>query len=168
MGSHDHREKSAGVGSVKCAVVTVSDSRTVETDESGKLIRELLDSAGHQVVAYDLLPNIEDRVSQKLLDLLSSDVSAIIFTGGTGLSRKDRTIEAATPYFEKTLPGFGELFRRLSEGEIGSAAMMSRAVAGVARGRLVVCLPGSKSAVALALNKLLVPELRHLVWEIGR
>lgn len=168
MGSHDHGEKSAGVGPVKCAVITVSDSRTLETDESGKLIRELLDSAGHQVVAYDLLPNIEDRVSQKLLDLLSSDVSAIIFTGGTGLSRKDRTIEAATPYFEKTLPGFGELFRRLSEGEIGSAAMMSRAVAGVARGRLVVCLPGSKSAVALALNKLLVPELRHLVWEIGR
>lgn len=168
MGSYDHREKSAEIGPVKCAVITVSDSRTLDTDESGKLIRDLFAAAGHQVVAYDLLPNVEERVSQKLNDLLSSDASAIIFTGGTGLSRKDRTIEAATPYFEKTLPGFGEMFRRLSEGEIGTSAMMSRAVAGVARGKLVVCLPGSRSAVDLALRQLLLPELKHLVWEIRR
>lgn len=168
MGSHDHKEAAGRIESCRCAVLTVSDSRTEATDESGKRIRDLLGSEGHQVVAYQLLPNDSSLIGAALERLLDGEAQVVIITGGTGFSRKDVTIQVVTPLLEKTLDGFGELFRALSYQEIGSAAIMSRALAGLARGKLIVALPGSLGAVDLALRKLLLPELRHLVWEINR
>lgn len=168
MGSLDHKEKAEVLGPCRCAVLTVSDSRTEATDESGKRIQDLLRTDGHEVMAYQLLPNDLSLVGATLERLLNGDGQVVIITGGTGLSRKDVTIQAVSPLLEKTLDGFGELFRALSYQEIGSAAIMSRAVAGLSRGKLIVALPGSLGAVELALRKLLLPELRHLVWEMNR
>ncbi len=168
MSHHDHKAKALAVGSVRAAVVIVSDSRTEKTDESGALIRELIDRSGHQVISHDLIPNDSGQITRVLEEQLEGQAEAIIFSGGTGLSRRDLTIETVSPRFDKRLDGFGEFFRRYSESEIGSSAMMSRAAAGTIRGKLVVCLPGSKGAVKLALERLLLPELQHLVWEISR
>lgn len=168
MSSHDHKAKALTVGSVRAAVIIVSDSRTEKTDESGILIRRLLEDSGHQVLSHDLIPNDAAQIVKVLTDRLESQVQMIIFSGGTGLSRRDLTIETVLPRLEKRLDGFGEFFRRLSENDIGVSAMMSRATAGSAHGRLIVCLPGSKGAVKLALEKLLLPELQHLIWEISR
>lgn len=169
MGSHDHKEMAAKVGSVRAAVITVSDSRDKKTDESGEIIKSLLKEDDHIIAYYNLLPNDRQVINMELNTVLSgSGAQVVIFTGGTGISSKDVTFDTVVPRFEKTLDGFGELFRYLSYEEIGSAAIMSRAAAGTIDGRLIVCLPGSRGAVKTALRKLLIPELRHLVWELSR
>ena len=145
---------------VKCGVVTISDSRTAETDESGKLVRDLLQRAGHSVlftaVVKDEPKQILDAVEQA-----SWTCEVIVTNGGTGLANRDVTIPTLFPTFERILPGFGELFRSLSYETIGSAAMLSGAVAGVYHGRLVFCVPGSPDACRLAMEKLILPELGH-------
>jgi len=157
---HHHAGTRAGVG---CAIVTVSDTRTPETDGSGTCIRTLLEEAGHRVVSYAILPDEPGRIRAHVEELLAvPGVEAVIVNGGTGLAPRDTTYEAVTGLLEKRLDGFGELFRWLSYQEIGAAAMLSRAVAGVVRGRIVVSLPGSTAAVEIALQKLLVPQLGHM------
>ncbi|GIV61320.1 MAG: molybdenum cofactor biosynthesis protein B [Rhodothermaceae bacterium] len=152
---------------VRCAVVTVSDTRTEETDTSGALMRRRLAEEGHDVVHYVLVPDEPDLIAEHL-DVLAGEVEVILFNGGTGISRRDTTYEALSARMEKTLPGFGELFRMLSYEEIGPGAMLSRATAGVYRDTLIFATPGSTNAVRLALERLILPELRHLVWELLR
>ncbi len=152
---------------IACAIVTVSDTRTPETDRSGQLIRQLLQDTGHSVVAYDLLPDEPDQIRVTLQGLCQqSDVKAIIFNGGTGIAPRDTTYDAIATQLEKTLPGFGEIFRMLSYQEVGSRAMASRAIAGICQGKVVFSLPGSSNAVRLAMEKLILPELAHLVKQV--
>jgi molybdenum cofactor biosynthesis protein B len=153
--------------SVKCGIITVSDSRTPETDESGNLIRDLLEGANHSVAFYIV---VKDE-SKPILDAVqeaSRTCDAIITNGGTGVAKRDVTIPTLAPRFERTLPGFGELFRSLSYETIGSAAMLSGATAGVFHGRLIFCLPGSPDACRLAMEKLILPELGHAIGVMGR
>jgi molybdenum cofactor biosynthesis protein B len=152
---------------VRCAVVTVSDTRTEADDHSGALMKDRLARAGHEIAAYRIVPD-EPAVIEALLDELVGTVEVILFNGGTGISRRDRTYEALAARLEKTLPGFGELFRMLSYQEIGSGGMLSRATAGVYRDTFVFSTPGSTNAVALAMDRLILPELPHLVWEVLR
>ena len=152
---------------VRCAVLTVSDTRTEATDKSGALMRSRLTEAGHEVVAYRILPDEPARITA-WLDEWAGEAEALLLNGGTGISRRDTTYEAVAARLEKTLPGFGELFRMLSYEEIGAGAMLSRAVAGVYRGALVFSTPGSTGAVRLALDRLILPELNHLVRELTR
>ena len=157
--------------SIRCAVLTVSDTRTEATDTGGKAISTLLIEAGHEVVAKRILRDEPMLVQQLILGLIGDEearVQAIITTGGTGITSRDSTYEAVVALFEKQLDGFGELFRMLSYQEIGAAAMMSRACAGVLRKRIIVSLPGSENAVRLAMTKLILPELGHLIREVSR
>lgn len=169
-GTAAHRAEAQSLGALAVAVLTVTDSRTEATDESGPLARRLLEAAGHRIATHALLPNDEARVRAMVSDWLDrGDLHAIVITGGTGLGSKDRTVEAVTPLFEKEIPGFGELFRLLSyQEQIGTTAILSRAVAGSAKGAVVVSLPGSSKAVDLALTRVLIPELRHLLRELRR
>jgi molybdenum cofactor biosynthesis protein B len=153
--------------SVKCGVVTVSDSRTPETDESGKLVRDLLQRAGHSVLFHVVVKD-EPKMIADAVEQASWTCEAIVTNGGTGVGKRDVTIPTLVPTFERTLPGFGELFRFLSYEKIGSAAMLSGAVAGVYHGRLVFCLPGSPDACRLGVEKLILPELGHAVGVLGR
>ena len=153
--------------SIACAVVTVSDTRTVATDRSGKSISQLLEAAGHEVKYHSIIKDEPDRIKEILLYLSSlGEIDALIFNGGTGIAPRDTTYDAISSLLEKTLPGFGELFRFLSYQEIGSRAMASRAVAGIYAQKLVFSLPGSTNAVKLALSKLILPELVHLVGQL--
>ena len=155
--------------SVGCHVITISDTRTEETDSSGRAIAELLRGAGHQVVGRTIVKDDPELVRGAIERLLGSpDVQVIITTGGTGISSRDSTYEAVSALLQKRLDGFGELFRMLSYEQIGSAALLSRACAGLVAGRIVVSLPGSEAAVRLAMEKLLIPELGHLVREAAR
>ncbi len=152
---------------VCCAVVTVSDTRTVETDKSGQRIQQLLHEAGHSVATYTIVKDEPDRIRSHLQTLSQrSDLEALIFNGGTGIAPRDTTYDAIEGFLEKTLPGFGELFRWLSYQEIGSRAIASRAIAGIYRTKLVFSLPGSTNAVTLAMEKLILPELKHLVSQL--
>ena len=161
--------KSTAPRSIGCWVLTISDSKTLETDTSGKLIRELLAGAGHQVIGGEIVRDEPTEVQRVIRDACANDaVRAVIMTGGTGITSRDSTFEAVEAMLDKRLPGFGELFRMLSYQEVGGAAMLSRAQMGVARGRIVVSLPGSPNACRLALEKLLLPELGHLVRELSR
>jgi molybdopterin adenylyltransferase len=158
---HAHHRHAAA--SVACAVVTVSDSRTRETDVSGTRIRTALEEAGHRVVSYEILPDEPARIREHVERALANpEVRAVIVNGGTGIAPRDTTYEALTTLFEKRIDGFGELFRMLSWEQVGSKAMLSRAAAGVARGKLLASLPGSPDAVELAMRRLLVPELGHM------
>jgi molybdenum cofactor biosynthesis protein B len=150
--------------SVRCFVLTVSDTRTEDSDASGRAIVEMLGAAGHHVAGRAIVRDDPDLVRGAIeRHLAAPDVDAIVSTGGTGISPRDSTYEAVSAMLQKRLDGFGELFRMLSYQEIGSAAMMSRACAGLAGNRIVVCLPGSEGAVRLAMEKLVIPELGHLV-----
>lgn len=152
---------------VHCAVITVSDTRTLETDRSGQTIQQLLQGAGHQIGAYSLVKDEPMQIRSRLEDLTQrSNLDALIINGGTGIAPRDTTYDAIEAMLEKTLPGFGELFRYLSYQEIGSRAIASRAVAGVFRSKLIFSLPGSTNAVALAVERLILPELRHLVSQL--
>jgi len=153
---------------VRVAVLTVSDTRTAATDTSGRAIRMLLEEAGHAVVAAAVVRDDPDAVTAFVLDQLEGEAQAIITTGGTGITSRDSTYEAIDALLEKHLDGFGELFRMLSYEDIGPAAIMSRACAGLARGRVVIALPGSEGAVRLAMTKLIVPELGHLVQQASK
>ena len=169
MGKVDHEEHArAALRRLECAVIIVSDTRTLATDVSGALIKGLLKEAGHDVNYFDLISNDGKTIENTLLNLFSQDINCIFFTGGTGLGKKDVTIETVAPFLEKRLEGFGELFRSLSFASIGASAMMSRALAGCVKEKLIVCLPGSKDAVELAMNQLLIPELKHIIWVITK
>lgn len=149
---------------VRCAVITVSDTRTVESDRSGQIIQTLLTGAGHSVSDYRIVPDEPDRIAALCLTLVAqADLDGIILSGGTGIAPRDTTYDAVAALLEKTLPGFGEIFRQLSFQEIGSRAMASRAVAGVLQSTLIFSLPGSSKAVTLAMEALILPELPHLV-----
>lgn len=166
MGVEEHKRDAESVGAISFAVITVSDSRTEAEDESGKLIRERMEEAGHQLVSYRLLKNDLAAIRRDVVKLIEAKVECIVTTGGTGLSSRDMTVEAVAPLFDKIVGGFGELFRHLSFQEVGTAALMSRATAGSARGTIVFCLPGSTKAVRLALERLILPELKHLIREL--
>jgi molybdenum cofactor biosynthesis protein B len=155
--------------SVPCLVLTISDTRTPETDTSGRAIADLLTAAGHTVTARELVPDDPARVTEAIrLHLGRRDVRAVITTGGTGLTRRDTTFEAVSKLFEKQIDGFGELFRMLSYEQVGAAAMLSRACAGVSAGCVVFVLPGSEAAVRLGMERLILPELPHIVRELSR
>lgn len=166
--SAQHRATAAQQGPVRIALVTVSDSRTPETDENAAYLRAEIQRAGHEVVAYRLIKDEVDQVEDSLDDLVTSAARIILFNGGTGISPRDRTFDVLSRKLEKTLPGFGELFRMLSYEQIGAAAMLSRATAGVYRNKLVISTPGSPAAVRLAWERLIAPELEHLAWELIR
>ena len=167
MGHKDHKEKAGK--SVKCFIITVSDSRTPDTDESGKVISDVLKNNGHYITGYVILKDEPKVVCEYVRDeALEEDVEAIIINGGTGISSRDSTFEAIDSILEKRLTGFGELFRYLSYKEIGSSAIMSRACAGVLNKKIIISMPGSESAVRLAMSKLILPELSHMVWEVNR
>lgn len=168
MGVEEHKRAAEKIGQVSIAVISVTDSREEADDESGKFIQNRMQEAGHQLVAYRLLKNDLGAIQQELMQLVEMRVGCIVVTGGTGLSRRDVTIEAVTPLLDKSMGGFGEIFRHLSFREVGTAAILSRAIAGISRGTLIFCLPGSTKAVQLALDQLILPELRHLIREVHR
>lgn len=168
MAYEQHRDAARPI-SARCAVVTVSDTRTAETDTSGKRMIDLLTAAGHQAVHYQVVKDDETTLDALLAELLGrADVDAVLTNGGTGISRRDRTIDVVERHLEQPLPGFGELFRALSWDQINSGAMLSRAVGGVASGKALFALPGSTAAVDLALSKLILPEIRHLIFELRK
>ena len=152
---------------IGCAVITVSDTRTPDTDSSGALIKQLLLAAGHKVCLYQIVPDEPDQIRAQLAAAIASPtpIQAIVFNGGTGISPRDRTYEAISSLLTKILPGFGEIFRLLSYQEIGSRAISSRAIAGTYQHLLVFSLPGSRGAVQLGMEKLILPELVHLVTQ---
>jgi molybdenum cofactor biosynthesis protein B len=154
---------------VRCAVVTVSDTRTLETDTGGRLLQELLAAAGYQVAIREIVRD-EPQVMSPLLERLRDDgaIDAVLMTGGTGLSSRDQTYETVSALLTRSLPGYGELFRMLSFRDVGPAAMLSRAVGGLMDRTVVLTMPGSPAAVRLAVDELIVPELRHLVREARR
>ena len=154
---------------VRCAVLTASDTRTPESDTSGTLIRETLGFAGHTVVDYRIVPDEPDQIRQVLREWIGrEDIAAVLTNGGTGIAARDTTYDAIAGLLDKRIDGFGELFRMLSWQEVGAAAMLSRAVAGVAGGTLIIAMPGSTNAVRLAMTRLVSPELGHLVYEIAK
>jgi molybdenum cofactor biosynthesis protein B len=162
----DVAHKARAPRSVRCFVVTVSDTRTEETDTSGRAAAELLSAAGHLVVGRTIVKDDPALVRSTLeRQLANPDVQAIITTGGTGIASRDSTYEVVSAMLHKRLDGFGELFRILSYEQVGPAAMMSRACAGLVAGRIIVSLPGSEAAVRLAIERLLIPELGHLVQQ---
>ncbi len=154
--------------SIRCAVITVSDTRTRETDTGGQLVADKLAEAGHQVVTREIIPDDPERMAGLVDELCSHDVDAILLTGGTGISSRDQTYETISVLLTRPLPGYGELFRMLSYQEIGPAAMLSRAVGGLAGRTVVLTMPGSPAGVRLAMDKLILPELGHLVREARR
>lgn len=167
MSSTAHR--AAAPAAVRCFVITVSDTRTLETDTSGQAIVDMLAAAGHMVEARRLVRDEPAEVAALIREQVDrAVVDVIITTGGTGITRRDSTFEAIDGLLDKRLPGFGELFRMLSFHEIGAAAMLSRACAGTCGGTVVIALPGSENAVRLAMTRLLIPELGHLVAETRR
>jgi len=161
--------KSHSIEHLKCAVIITSDSRTIADDDSGKYIQQHLLNAGHLVTHYAILKNDEAVIGNEIKRLIEqNDVQVVITSGGTGLSKKDVTVNTVRAILEKELEGFGELFRSLSYQEIGTGAMMSRALAGVAKTRVIICVPGSLGAVKLAIDKIILPEIGHLVREATR
>jgi molybdenum cofactor biosynthesis protein B len=163
----EHREKSPG--KVACAVITVSDTRTIENDQSGQTVAESLRQAGHTVVQREIVPD-EPQPMRELVTRLATDerVEAILLTGGTGIAARDQTPDTLASLFTKELPGYGELLRMLSYEEIGPAAMLSRASGGLIGQTVVLTMPGSTAAVRLAMDKLILPELGHLVSHADR
>ena len=167
MGTDAHRRAAAELGPIAVGVVTVSDSRTSDDDTNGKWLHERIPAAGAVVSGYRVVRDEPDEV-REAVDALVADARIVVVNGGTGVSRRDTTYDTLAGMLEKTLPGFGELFRMLSWKQVGSAAMLSRATADTYRGAVVVSVPGSPKAVALAWEKLIEPELAHLAWEVGR
>ena len=167
MSVHEHRQSAPDL--VRVAILTISDTRTPETDTGGDTVDELLRGAGHEIAQRDIVRDEAQSIRTKIVDLLArSDVDAVITTGGTGISARDTTYEVVDDMLEKRLDGFGEIFRMLSYEEIGAAAVLSRCVAGVVGTKFIASLPGSRNAVRLAAEKLLVPELAHVVFELRK
>lgn len=153
---------------MRVALVTVSDTRTPETDKNGQWLRQQIEAGGHEVVAYRIVTDEPAQLHVVLDDLLATSAQVLLFNGGTGIAPRDNTYDALAGRLEKTLPGFGEIFRMLSYEQVGPAAMLSRSIAGVVQGRLVFSTPGSHAAVQLAWTKLIGPELEHLAFELVR
>lgn len=169
MGHREHEQRAREtMDAIPCGVLTISDTRTPETDESGRIIRTLLTQAGHDVVRYAVVRDEPSEIEAQVQAYATAGCKVIITNGGTGIARRDSTFEVIDALLEKRLPGFGELFRMLSYHEIGPAAMLSRATSGVYGGALIFCLPGSTNAVRLAMERLIMPQLAHLVWETVR
>ena len=165
MSEHDlHRRVKA-----KFAILTVSDTRNEETDKSGNSAKELINEDGHEVFSYRIIGNDKTKIQENLDEIIQDNkIDVIITIGGTGISQRDLTVEAVSESLNKKIEGFGELFRTLSFQEIGEAAMISRATAGIINRKIVFCLPGSKNAVKLALSKLILPGLGHVIKEANR
>ncbi|MFP4201689.1 MAG: molybdenum cofactor biosynthesis protein B [Candidatus Acetothermia bacterium] len=161
---HEGLEKSE----IPCGVVTVSSSRTTDTDESGGKLVELLRSEGHKVVEKDLVPDDTSKLEDRIRDALSSEIRVLILTGGTGLSTSDQTVDVLAELEERELPGFGEKFRSLSFEDIGPRAILSRARASLAGDTLIFALPGSTAAVELAMNELILPTIGHALYEMDK
>jgi molybdenum cofactor biosynthesis protein B len=151
------------------ALIVTSDTRTQREDETGRIAVSLIEGDGHRVISHTIVPNSDEKIRSEVERMLFDDaIEVIVTSGGTGIGPKDRTTTAITPMLEKEMPGFGELFRRLSYDEVGGAAIMSRATAGVANGKLIFCLPGSRNAVKTALTKIILPNVGHMQWELSR
>ena len=169
MSESVHRHRESAPEHVRVALLTISDTRTRETDTGGDTAEEILSAAGQEIVARQIVRDEVNGIRVSLVDLLAKpEVDAVITTGGTGISGRDTTYEVVDRMIEKKLDGFGEIFRMLSYEEIGAAAIMSRAVAGTVGTKVVASLPGSRNAVRLAVEKLLVPELAHIVFELRK
>ncbi|GAA0493494.1 molybdenum cofactor biosynthesis protein MoaB [Salinibacillus aidingensis] len=168
MGVHDHRKSSPE--NVQCAIITVSDTRTEETDNSGKLIKDLLEENQHKWVDYQILKDDYSSIQDTIRDLARrEDVHTLLLNGGTGISARDTTYEAVRDLLDKEMPGFGELFRMLSyQKDIGSAAILSRAIGGIYQNTAVFSMPGSSGAVKLAMKDLILPEITHVRHEIEK
>lgn len=165
MSVAEHKER--GATSIRCCVVTVSDTRDESSDTSGQTIKSLLVGSGHQASRYRIVKDEPAQIEAVLNEALAAtDIDAVIVNGGTGIAPRDGTYEVVARLLEKRLDGFGEIFRYLSYLDIGSAAIMSRAAAGSAQGKVLISLPGSRGAVALAMEKLILPELRHMVSQL--
>jgi molybdenum cofactor biosynthesis protein B len=159
MSAHEHHQEPRR--NLKIGIITASDTRTSGDDESGNIIRTAVTAAGHRVLHYEIIRDEPDRIAAAVIARIG-DLDAMIINGGTGISPRDATFEAVKRLLDKELEGFGELFRMLSYNQIGSAAFLSRATAGVCRGKILVSIPGSPSACRLAMEKLLIPELSHM------
>ncbi|HEY6674426.1 MAG: molybdenum cofactor biosynthesis protein B [Rubrobacteraceae bacterium] len=169
MSESVHRHRESAPEHVRLAVLTISDTRTPENDTGGDTIEELMRGAGHEIVERRIVRDDAARIRTEIVNLLARpDADAVITTGGTGISARDTTYEVVDRMIEKKLDGFGEIFRALSYEEIGAAAILSRAVAGTVGTKLVACLPGSRNAVRLAVEKLLVPEISHVIFELRK
>lgn len=166
--STDHKKIAAERGSILLAIVTVSDSRTPESDSNRHYLSQQIEAAGHALAAYHLIKDEPVQVQAVLEELASGEAQILLFNGGTGISPRDTTYDVLSQALEKSLPGFGEIFRMLSYEQVGAAAMLSRAVAGTYKGKVVISTPGSPAAVRLAWEKLIAPEIQHLAWEVGR
>ncbi|WP_191560618.1 molybdenum cofactor biosynthesis protein B [Metabacillus idriensis] len=168
MSSIEHKLQSPAC--VSCKIITVSDTRTADTDKSGQLISKLIKEAGHEIAQYEIIPDEEALIKNAVKSgCMSDQVDVILINGGTGIAKRDVTIEAVQSLLEKEIPGFGELFRMLSyQEDIGSSAILSRAVAGVGDDTVIFSMPGSSGAVRLAMEKLIIPELGHAVREVRK
>ncbi len=169
--AHDdpvHTHRASAPTRVSCWSLTISDTKTEETDRSGPKIQEALRAAGHTVLGASIVPDDPPAIRGGIEGAIKAGARVVVCTGGTGLTARDSTFEVVSELIDRPIPGFGELFRMLSYEEIGSAAMMSRAVAGVVRGTVVFALPGSTKAVALGMNKLIAPELGHMLEQLSR
>jgi len=168
MSSQEH--KMAAPKAVNCKIITVSDTRDKETDKSGRLMMELLEQQGHQIIDYVIVKDERDSIASEILSGCSrDDIDVILTNGGTGIAKRDVTIETVRNLLDKEIVGFGELFRMLSyQEDIGSAAILSRAIAGVVKNKAVFSTPGSSGAVKLAMNQLILPEIGHVVREIKK
>lgn len=163
---HGHHHRQAAPASVPTAIVTVSDTRTLETDTGGALVETLLGEAGQPVAGRRIVKDDPEAIRSALSEAAADEaVRAVVFTGGTGVAPRDVTPDTIEPALDRVVPGFGELFRMLSYEDIGSAALLSRAVAGLLDGKVVFVIPGSRGAVRLAMEKLILPELGHLAGE---
>lgn len=163
-----HKSIAAQRGPVPIAIVTVSDTRTPETDTNYHYLKPQIEAVGHVVVGYRIIKDEPTQVEAVLDELAVSEARLILFNGGTGIAPRDTTFDALSRKFEKVMPGFGELFRMLSYDQVGAAAMLSRASAGVYRNKVIISTPGSPAAVQLAWEKLIAPEIAHLAWEVVR
>lgn len=169
MGHREHEARAATeTPAVRCGVITISDTRTTETDTSGAAACDALRAASHNILAYRIVKDEPAQIVAAVRELAAQGCQVILTNGGTGIASRDSTFEAIDGLLEKRLPGFGELFRMLSYQEIGAAAMLSRATAGTCGDTLVFCMPGSTGAVRLAMQQLIIPQLTHLVWETIR
>ncbi len=162
----EHRAR--GPRSVRCFALTISDTKTEADDTSGDLIRRLVAQGGHALVGSAIVKDDPDRIRAAILEAVAAGAQAVISSGGTGLTSRDSTFEVVSALVERPIPGFGELFRWLSFQEVGSAAMLSRATAGVVGGAVVFALPGSPNGVQLALERLVLPELPHVFEQLAR
>jgi molybdenum cofactor biosynthesis protein B len=150
------------------ALLVTSDTRTLEDDKTGELAVQLIEEAGHKVIFREIVPNNTEMIKKMLMKAIEGNASVIITSGGTGIGAVDVTVDTARKLLDKEMPGFGELFRRLSLKEIGIPGLMSRSAAGVTKKKLIFCLPGSRNAMSTALNEIILPGVGHMLWELNR